>query len=503
MTEEDKTVEQEQEQTTEEQLDTSEEERLMAQLKEAIKVEKEEIGSLKLKLNITVPREVLDERLQDQFAELKRDAQVPGFRKGKAPMALIEKRFGTEVGNELVGNMMTSGYLAASQKEELNTLGDPLVWTTVKEERTDTEGITKAVETEKLLSIEEASEHIKMPKEGSLAFTCEVELRPEFDLPELKGIKLEKPDIGVKDEYVDQEIDRMRSIHGKFVSVADGAVEEDDMLFADVRVVVGDEEIVKEDNYDLPARDTRVKGLTVSGFGEVVKGKKVGDTVTAEITVPNDHESVALRGQTGAFSATLREIKRLEKAELTKEFLEGMGYDNESDLRDTIRSAMESQLDQMIREDYRRQIREFLLEKTTLDLPEGMPERLTEQTISRRKIEMLRGGASQDEADKKADEMRAQAREETIREMKSLFILEKIAEELDISVSEEEINGAIASFAARQNRRFDRVRDELSKSGGMWNLYLQLRDEKVFDQLIDEGDVEGAESPKKEEESSK
>ena len=131
--------------------------------------------------------------MTEQFDELNRDAQVPGFRKGHAPMRLIEKRFGTEVGDQLLTQVVGDGYRAALEKQKINALGDPLFWAVVKEERVGEDKVSRTVEAEKLVPFDKALEAFTMPKEGPLSFSCEVELKPEFELPELDKIPVTRP----------------------------------------------------------------------------------------------------------------------------------------------------------------------------------------------------------------------------------------------------------------------------------------------------------------------
>src|SRR4029079_17795190 len=101
---------------------------LQDRLKEKIDVKVEEVGPLRKKRTVAVPREFLSERLDEQYNELRRDANVPGFRKGRAPRRLLEKRFGSEVGETLVQQLVSTGYMAAIDRENLKVIGDPLVW---------------------------------------------------------------------------------------------------------------------------------------------------------------------------------------------------------------------------------------------------------------------------------------------------------------------------------------------------------------------------------------
>lgn len=475
----------------------SDEEKLMAKLKEAIEVTKEEIGALRLKLTVNVPRETLEEKMGEQFAEIKRDATVPGFRKGHAPMALVQKRFSTDVGDQLVSQVLTSGYLAAVEKESLKPLGDPRFWVKLKEERTGDDGKPKTVEVDRLLGIEEALDHIKLPKEDAFTFSCELELKPDFELPELTKIPVERPKIVVDDDDVEAELKRMRMSRARFEPVEGGAVEEDDLLYADMKMTVDGEVLAHEENFDLAARDIQIKGVRLTGFGDAIVGKKIGDNVAFEATVPDDHEDNALRGKSATFEFKIAEIKRLDVPPFDQEFLSNVGFESEDELRNAVRTALEARLDTIIRRSMHEQIGRYLIDKTPMDIPEGLSQRQTERSVLRHKIEMLQAGVPETEISKTMDELRSSARDRVVRDLKLFFILERIAEDREVEVPEERLNTAIAEIAQRSNKRFDRVRDELSKGDGMMTLYLQLRDEQILQALLDDAEVTETEGPKK------
>jgi trigger factor len=480
-----------------EEHELSEEEQAMAKLKEAISVEKEEIGALRLKLTVTIPQETLDERRGDQFAELKREALVPGFRKGHAPLVLVEKRFGSDVGEQLKGELIGSGYQAAVEKEALKPLGDPRLCVRVAEERMSEDGKPAKVEVEKLLPLGEALDHIKLPKEGSFVFSCELELTPEFELPALEKIPVERPVVDIDDDDVDAEVRRLSMFRGSFQPVEEGAVEPDDLLYVDMKMSVDGQQIATEENVDVPARDSRLKDIPLPGFGDAVAGKKLGDTFSFEAPVPDDHEDNDLRGKTAEFEFVVREIKRLVLPPVDEEFLSSLGFDTESELRDAIRQSLTSRLDSVIQRGLREQIGQYLIDNTDLDIPEGLSQRQTDRSVTRRMIEMYQAGLPQAEIDKQMDELRSKAHEQAVRDLKLFFVLEKIAEQREIAVTEEEINGAIAEMARQSNQRFDRVRDNLSKGDGLATLYLQLRDQKVLDALLADAEITEKKRPKK------
>jgi len=477
--------------------EASKEKKAFEKLKEAVIVQKEELGSLRIKMTITVPRDLIDERFGEQFGELRREALIPGFRKGHAPVRLVEKRFAAEVGDQLKGQLIGSAYLAAVEKDGLKPLGDPHVWVKLTEERATDDGVTRKVDVEKLLPVDKALEHMSLPKEGPLEYACEVELKPEFELPELDKIPVGRPKLAVDDDDVEAELRRLQTYRGTFEPVEEGPVELDDLLYADVKMSVGDDVMLNEQNVELAARDLRIRGVPLSGLGEALTGSNRDDVVKFGATVPDDHENLDLRGKTANYEFTIREIKRLALPPIDEEFLKTGGYESEDDLRDALRSALESRLTQVIRDRMHEQVGDYLVAKTAMEIPEGLSQRQTDRSVARRMIEMYQTGVPESEISKAVDEMRARAHDQVIRDLKLYFILEKIAEDREINVTEEQLNSAIAAIAQRSGKRFDRVRDELSKGDSLSTLYVQIRDQQVLDELLAEAEITDVEAPKK------
>jgi len=469
----------------------------LAELKDSISVEKQEVGSLRLKLTVTVPRETIDKRMGEQFDELRRDALIPGFRKGHAPVKLVEKRFAADVGDQLKTQLLTNGYLAAVERESLKPLGDPLFFVKARKDADSTApGGSDGELIDKLLPVEQALDYIEFPKDGPLTFSCEVELRPEFELPSLEKIPVTKPRVAIAEKDVEEELRRIRLREGVFKPVEGGKVERDDMLYTDMKVTVENAVIFDEKSFDIAARDIMVKGIPLRGLGDALVGKKIDDVVNVSATAPDDHENLAIRGKKADFEFTIREIKRLEVPPIDEAFAKEMGYESVQNLRDTVKERLEWQLEDAVTEGLHGQLANYLIDKTKMDVPSGLSERQTNRAIARRVIDMVQRGVPDTEVKKFADEMRVKAHDQTVRELKLAFVLEKVAEDRDVEVPEEEVNSAIAMIAARTGKRFDRVRDELNRGDGIQSLYLRLRDRKIFDALLQDAAVTETEGPK-------
>lgn len=446
-------------------------EELLEQLKEKVQAEARDIGTLRKEVTVTVPAEVIAGRLTHDFDEIRQEAVLPGFRKGRAPLALVQKRFGGDVRNSLKTSVIGQSFFASADKLSFQPLGDPLF-------RVDTgEGV-------RLCDLSEALQHIDLPDSGDMTYVCEVEVKPEFELPELKGIPIKNPKIEITDEMVSERISRQCKIRGRFDPSSEPAAE-DDMVVADVRLVVDGSEVKKEENVQLGVRAARLDGVVVSNLGEVLKSVKVGDEKNAEVTLPDDYERSDLRGKAGSFEFKVREIKRLSPVTV-ESLVEQEGAESEEQLRKFYSDDLEAERDMMLRRARKIQVLDYLLDAVKIDVPKDLSARQTDRAVMRKVIDLQQEGVPFGEIEAQIDQLRTSASEEVARSLKLEFILEKVAEHLEVVVTDEEVNSEVARMARMYNRRFDRVRDELQARGLLTQLAEQIRQDKCVQLLLED-----------------
>jgi len=459
-----------------------ESERLLEELKKEVQAEVQEIGTLRKELRITVPAKTIAGHLTHNYDELKHDALVPGFRKGRAPLQLIQKRFGSEVRESAKTTIVGQAYFAVVENEELEVLGDPLFRVTIED------GV-------KLMDLDEALEQIKLPDNEDFTYVCEVEIKPSFDLPELKGIEVQAPQVQVADEDVEKHILRQLKIRGLYEPLTEGAAENDYLVVADVTLKVDDAVVKKEENVQFGVRPSRLDGVPLMELDQALKGARPGDERAVDCEIPNDYERADLRGKAGRFEFKIHELKRLVPVTL-EAFVEQTGAESEAQLRQFIREDMEAEMDQLIRRARKQQILDYLLEHTTLDLPPGVSARQIERAVARRIVELQQSGTPPSEIEARIDELRTSASEQVNRDLKLDFILDKVAEQLEVGVTDEEVNTEIARMARLYNRRFDRIRDDLQKRGLLAQLGEQIRQDKCVQLLLQDAKIVEA-APKK------
>lgn len=461
--------------------DDQEQEEFFEELQKKVQTTIKDIGTLRKELTITVPDELIHRRLGHDYDELRSDVVLPGFRKGRAPLALVQKRFGSAVRDSLKTTVLTRSLLASIKNNEIEMLGDPLF-------KVD------SGKGEKLVDLSEAMQSIKLPDSGDFTYVCEVEVKPTFELPRLEGIEIKSPKIEITDESVSAEIERQLKIRGRYEPVADGAAEGDDVVIADATLKVGDETVKTEANLQLGVRAARLDGVSLEKLGDVLRGARPGDERSIECEIPDDYERTDLRGKPGRFEFKIHELKRLAPVPI-QTLLESLGCESEQELREYVRQEMESERDNLIRRAQKAQIFDYLLENTELTLPENLSARMTDRAVMRRVVELQQEGVPQGEIEAQIDELRVSAREQAQQDLKLEFILERVASRLGVYVTDEEVNTAIAQIARRYNNRFDRVRDELRNRGLLSQLAESIRQQKCFEILLAEAKITEVEAP--------
>ncbi|NQU75463.1 MAG: trigger factor [Planctomycetes bacterium] len=432
----------------------------------------EDCGQAKKKITIEIVRARIDAKFDEIFGELRNNAQVPGFRARHAPRRLLEKRFGKEAGQDVRNGLISESLAAAVEKNKLNILGEPDI---------------------KL-------DEIELPETGNLTFSVEVEVTPEFALPNYKDISVQAPNSQVTPESIAKGTKRILASRGILAPTTEPAGE-DDLVVANCKVT-GEGIDQTEENIELHIAPTAVHGIPLENLDEKLMGVRTGQTVTLEATVPQNHEDEAWRGKNVTVTLAVKEVKQLEVPELTDELAKEFGFEDVGKFTEYIKRMMEAQLARDRQQYMRDQVCKFLLKETEVPLPEQLAARHTASMLQRRYVELLYRGVPREQIEKNLEMLEAQAGEQAKVDLKVSFILAKIAEAEGISVEEGEVNARIADMANRQDRRPERLRSEMVSQGTLEQVNVQLVEQKTIDKLLEmanitEAQVAKDEKPKK------
>jgi len=420
-------------------------------------------GPCKKKIEIEIPAEAIHAKLDEKYSELKKDAVIPGFRKGRAPIRLLEKRFGTDISKQAKLELLVAASDAAIKDNNLDTLGEP----------------------------DMDHEKIELPQEGPMKVEFEVEVRPEFDLPELEGIEIEKPKAEVTDKQVDEEVEAIRKRAGIWTPKEKGGVAEGDQIIADVTLVTeGSADHDKRENIEIVIRKTGfVAGVPVEDLDKLLKGAKHGDEKKTTVEIPETFYNEDLRGKKIDLTIEVKEIKSLELAEMNEDFFKRLGVSDEADLKGKIREQISAQADRQARNAMSEQVYAFLRDKIDFDLPNDVVAAQSVSILQRQYTNMLMQGVSKEQVDEQMDQLKASSEEQAAEQLKMYFIMDKLADKLKVEVSEEEINGQIAYAAAMRGRRPEKMREELAKDGSLAQMTLQIREEKCIEKILEKATI--------------
>lgn len=419
------------------------------------------------KISIEIPPSLVDGMIDESYATVAHEASLPGFRKGRAPKRLIEKRFGGYVREQARGRLISQAYQDAVESHNLKVFAQPPA---------------------------SAFEHVEVEAGKPLKVELEVEVMPEFDLPALKGIKILKPDSTLPSGLVDSEI--------KKICVNEGTLEDRDTPEAGDYLmgkgVMTDADGTEHYNIDgavvqIPAADSdgsgMILGVLVADFAKQIGLPKAGDTVTVKVKGPENHEVEAIRGKDLSVSYAVANVYKIIPAPLA-DIVAKFGLTGEDQLREMVTARLNQRSEVQQQSVMRQQIVKHLADAAKFDLPTRMTSQQAARNLERRRMELTYRGVDPREIETHIAELRAASAESAVRELKQFFIINKAAEQLDVKVDEQELNAAIYRIAMEQGQRPDAVRDALIKNGQVQTLYMQVREHKTLDAILADAEIE-------------
>jgi len=426
-----------------------------------MEVKVEPLAPCKKRLSITLSREEIKAKMNERYAELEREAQVPGFRPGRAPRRLVEKRFREAVEEETRIKLISESLEKALEEQKLDVLGEPDL---------DPEKIT-------------------MPEDGPLVFSLDLEVRPEFELPDYVGIPVavEQPTVG--DADVARALERLRESHGRLEEVpAGGEAKANDIVTGDVAVQVGDHLVLDRQGARVPVSAIAIEGVRLEKFGELLAGAKAGETRSARITIDETAEKEDLRGKEAEVRVKVNRIERIVLPD-DAALLAAADHEDLDALKRTLRRELEGRSDQVYHERQEEAVQDWLLAQVRIDLPEELAKRHANNLLQRTVTGLQYRGVPVDEVEKRLEEIRGASTERAGRELKLMFILDAIAKKEKVEATDAEVDARVRFMAVQQGRRDDRLREEMEAGGTLANLRSQIRDDKVMRLLLEKAKI--------------
>ena len=406
----------------------------------------------KIFFKIEVPKDEMAVLYEEAYSQIRKDATLPGFRKGNAPFDLIKKNYAGYAKKKVLELALADSYRDALKASGLFPVNSPLI------------------------------ENVNFNQRGDLTFDATVEVRPQVQLKTYKGFKLNKKTAAVNEEDVNKALENLRQMAAQYKPVQARPVKEGDYLQCDIEWVVDGVSIDKRKNTFLPVEKNTLTADLFNGIlGIVINEKK-----SISVNLDKDFPKKEYVGKTAIVEVLARQIKEKEIPVLSDDLAKDLGVKEGIDaLRKNIKTHLEAEKQETVRLDMQDQLISQLLKAHSFELPASLIEGELNSLVEDAKHKLMHQGYSQKEDLSKALMPHAE------KQVKAFFILEEIAEKEKLQAREEELESFIDQLAKRQGSKDTAtLRKQLEHDNRINSLFWQLTEAKVMKFLMDNAKIE-------------
>ena len=402
----------------------------------SLQVEKLENNTAKLTIEVEASK--FDKAIQKAYQKNKNKFNIPGFRKGKVPYAMVEKMYGAAVFYEDAANELISGaYAQAAEESGLEIVARPEINVT------------------------------QIEKGKPFIFEAEVTTKPEVKLGKYKGIKVEKADVTVTDEEVAEELDKVKEQNARLVAADDKAVEDGDQTTIDFEGFVDGVAFEGGKGEDYPL--TIGSHSFIDTFEEQLIGKKVGEEVEVNVTFPENYQAKELAGKPAMFKVTIKEIKVKEYPELDDDFAQDVSeFDTLDEYKEDIKKNLTEKKEKEAEAEKESKVIEAIVNDAEMDIPEKMVEAQAEQMLEEFAQNIAMQGISFEQylqfTGATVDQMKEQVKPQAQARVESSLVLEAVVKAENIEATEEEVEEELKEMAGRYNMEADKLKGLLTDS---------------------------------------
>lgn len=419
-------------------------------------IEKGKKENNKVEITVTVEIEKVQHEFNNTYRELSQKVKIPGFRTGRIPINILEMNLGKEyIDQQVAEKLIKDSYNEAIDKSELDPIDVPKI------------------------------DLVQTDKEKPFIYKMILEVKPEFEIPKLDDITVEKTIPKITEEDINSDLEKIRESHGKLKDVSDRESKIGDFLIADFETFV-DNNPVKDGKKE--KQMIQLGENTPPEFNNNLVGLKPGVEKDVVVKAPEDISDKKIAGKEITYKIKVSDIKEKELPPLDDDFAKSAGeYKNLDELKQHIKKQLEERAKYQAENEFNDNLMEKVAEKTNIEVPEVLIDKQVERMLNNLKEDLKNRNMTLEDYYKiiKADEEKVKKEYKVIAEkqVKKELIIDKIIEDDKISATEEDINKKIEEIAESTNQKTLKVRAMFEKNNTMDNLKEQIKIEKVIEKL--------------------
>lgn len=417
---------------------------------------KELEGSRRI-FEIEIPAEAIMGKFEEVYTEIQKQAEVPGFRAGKAPRYLIETHYKDKAHEEVKKRLIADHIIKAVKDAGVAMIGAPLI------------------------------SDIIFESGKPLKFRAEVNVRPEVRLRSYKGLKVKKTKAQVSTEDVDKVIEELRERNAQLKDVEGRSAKENDWCLCDVEISVEGKPGDKNQGVWFPLNPQSTK----PEFLSQLTGANPGETKTVKTVLPANYHKKEQAGKEATFIITVNQIKEKIMPAVDDEFAKDLGgFKSLLELRGNIREELTTSKEQEIKFKMEEDLINQLIRSTNFEAPTVMVDSEMDRLLKDMRSRLQYMGYKPEEIEKQEPAMRDKIKEEAAKRVKGFFILEKVAEAEGIAPAEEELNKRIELLATRSKRGVEDMKSYLTENDLMEDIKAEMAQDKALEFLVANAKIE-------------
>jgi trigger factor len=429
------------------------------------KFEVQDVGPCKIKISVEIAADKVKEVVEDKYAELNESVALPGFRKGKAPRNVLERKFGKALLDDVKVELLSASFDEVKEAKKLEPVGEP-----------DVKDADK-------LAVEEGK---------PFAYEVTIEVRPTFEVKNYEGIKVLKPAVAVEEKDLEAVLRGILESKAELVPAEDGVAREGDQLIADFSLLVDGQSVdASEDNALFLTEDISFYGVELKEFHKAFAGKKAGDGVDYPVKLPADFAIKNHAGKDAVIKTTIKSLKRKQLPALDADFAKKhFDMDSVDELKEHVRKRVLKEREAAAQAVMGERLVEELVKANDFPMPEGLIESGAAEAMSRLHVDLAMKGTPEEEIQKVLEKEKGQSKENMTKALKAHFILEHLAQKEKIFVTEDQVEERVGQLASQYGKWPHEMKAYLEEQGLLTQLRRSMREGLVREYLLSKAVIE-------------
>jgi trigger factor len=420
----------------------------------ALDVQVEDAGPCSKVLKIKVPASRVDREIEETYKNVQKAVQFPGFRPGKAPRKLVEARLGERVMQEVLERLVQTVYDEAVDSTKLKTIGNPRL-----------------------------KDPAPIARGADYHLSIDVDVRPEFEIPKLEELTATRPAVVVSDSDVEAEIKRLRDERATVADAGEDPLAEHGVATLHVKISVEGESIIDAGDVEWQHPSDVLGGMLIEGLASGLVGKKKGDLASFKEKLPADFRDEKFRGKEAQIELRVDGVQRVTLPPIDDAFAAEMDFDSLDEMKADLKKDLERRAAVHVERLTDEAVAEALLAAAPFDVPPSLVEAESGRMLNRYEMQLRQQGVDEATLPKLIEEAQSQAQTKVKHDLRLSFLLDKIAHEKKILVTENETRQELAAMAARYQKSLPEMEEYMERNRLLPSLRSELRDRKTLAEL--------------------